>query len=198
MKKVGLFIFIAALSSCTVAVKLIFGVKTPKPRSISYAQSHAEKFDLNHFSHYTISYEGFLNLFSNSEKLGIQSSINQTLLFNELGQLITLKDSVTCSNQYQDLIQGYMNSEITELKSSVYFSDIFCDSLSVLGEKGILFEPSRSKPLFVLTWSSFVGKLNQSTTKIWADSIANIVAEGKAEAIFLNLDLKEGWEIDVE
>lgn len=198
MKNFILFFLILMLSSCTLVAKLIYGVKTPKPRSVSYVLNHAEKLKLNHFTHYTMSYEGFLNLFSNSENLGVQSSINQAILFNEFGQLITLRDSLTCSSQYQDLIQGFRNSEITEVNSAVYFSDIFCDSLSVLGKKRILFDPSGNKPLFVLTWASFVGRLNESTTKIWADSISNIVAEGKAEAIFLNLDLKEGWKIDVE
>ena len=91
-----------------------------------------------------------------------------------------------------------MNSEITEVNSADYFSDVFWDSLSVLDQKRILFEPSRNKPLFVLTRDSFVGTLNESTTKIWANLISNIVAEGKAEAIFINLNFKEGWKIDVE
>ncbi len=178
--------------------KLIFGIKTPKPRSVSYIQNYSEKHGLNHFPHYSISYEGFLNFFSNGEQLKVQPSINQVVVFNEKSQLISLRDSVTCSNDYMDLITEYKNREVTQINPNIYFSDVFCDSVSALSGELRSFEQDENGPLFVLTWASFVGRLNKSNTKVWADSIAGILANSNGQAIFLNLDLKEGWEIDLE
>lgn len=198
MKKMGVVICLVALTSCTAAVKLIYGVKSPKPRTTSYVQKHSQKHELSHFPHYTLTYEGFCNLFSNSQNLGVQSSINQVVVFNQDGHLVTLRDSMSCSSQFMDLIRGYQDSTLTKQHSHVYFSDVFCDTLRPLNEEANPLTFSGDKHLFVITWASFVGKLNTTNTKLWADSISEIVANGQAEAIFVNLDLKEAWDIDIE
>lgn len=194
--KSKLIIILFALSSCTAVAKIIYGAKNPKPRSSDYIQKYANRYQLNHFKQYSISETGFINFFEISKELSIRNSINHVIIFNREGQLIQPYDTISCSSDINNFIQSYNDSDKNRINDTINFSDVFGDSITNLENKNLYYSPQDNKPLIVLTWASFVGRLNKINTKVWADSVQKIVKSGDVNAIFLNFDIRENWDLN--
>lgn len=194
--KYKLLLLIFSLSSCGLVARVAFGIKKPKPRSAEYIQNYVEKYELNHFEHYSISDKGFLDFFENAERLNIRNSVNQVIIFNENGKLIQPSDSITCTSDISDFIINYDDHNKNLVYDSIELKDVFGDSITSLHEKENYYSQINGKPLFVITWASFAGKLNKNFTKPWADSIKNIIQINEAEAIFLSFDFRENWDLE--
>ncbi|MGB1041430.1 MAG: hypothetical protein ACPGVD_11195, partial [Flavobacteriales bacterium] len=126
----------------------------------------------------------------------VGNSINSVYIFNKNGKLILPKDTIDCTNDISDYISHYNESNYITVYDTIEFSDVFGDSILSLHGNVNDFSQTNGKPLFVITWASFAGKLNKNFTKPWADSIKNIIHDNNADAIFLSFDFRENWDFE--
>jgi hypothetical protein len=191
MKKQFILIFFILslfIVSCTSVLKLVYGVKKPKPRSIEYLKRQARKYSINQLPIYTISQEDLMPLFKKMQKLGIGTSVNNVIIFDKKGSLIIPNFNKTCSSQSAVFFSNYMDNG--KIVDSVHFEDLFGISLKHL-ENNVAYEPDSNKTIFVITWASYAGRLNKYNSSFWADSIIEIMNSNEQEAIYLDLDLVE-------
>ncbi len=194
--KYKLLILVFLLTNCSVVARVAFGIKKPKARSADYIQKHADKYQLNHFKHYSISDKGFMDFFEQPERLPVKNSVNSVIIFNEKGKLILPKDSIDCTSDISNYISHYNKSDYNIVFDTIEFRDVFGSSISSLHGNTSDFSQTNGKSLFVITWASFTGKLNKNFTKPWADSIKNIINLNNADAIFLSFDFRENWDFE--
>ena len=194
--KYKLLILLFTLSSCSLVLRVAFGVKQPKPHSAEYIEKYIKKYGLNHFEHYSITEKGFFDFFNITESHGMKSSINQVIIFNKNGNLILPKDTIKCSGKIDKFMMSFKDTNVNKVLDSVGFVDVFGDSISSFSGSTYL-KIEDDKPLFVLTWASYAGKLNKTNTKVWADSIQKMVEQEDINAIFLNFDFRKSWKMDL-
>jgi len=180
-------------SSCFTVLKVVYGVKKPKPRTKEYIQKKANQFGLNQFEHYQLTRLGFINYFKSLKTYNLSSSVNNLYIFNDKGQLLLPKDSITCSGQISNRFDNFKTNSTTV--DSIYFKTIFGDTISTFKDTLSKYEINKNFT-FVLTWASYAGKLNKTNTKNWADSLKTIVNEQDIDAIFLNLDNQKSWDLN--
>lgn len=186
-----LVLLIIVLSGCMPLASLIFGIKKPKYHTQEYIVKNAEKRALDQLDHYYFpSVTGLVNHFEVIDKAGLRNSINQVFVFNKEGHLYTPKDSIDCSSDYKSFIGNYPTGG--EFSSEVTFNQLFGDSL-------VTSKPQRksldlNSELFVVTWASYAGRLNETNSKIWAEEIREKIEGQNIKAIFVNMDFHEDWE----
>ena len=189
-----LFLGLFLLSSCTPIAFLMYGVKNPKPVSHKYISKAIDKYQLSHFTNFTFdSKSDFISFFKQLKEFGLETSVNQVLIFNSQGFYYLPIDTSYCSGKVLDFVNHYKENSI--LVDTVSFNPLFMNSFrSIEDKKKYHFLKDSKKDLLVLTWASYAGRLNKINTKKWADSISKQVQENKIDAIFLNLDLQKDWE----
>ena len=187
-----LFFTLLFVSGCTTVLKLAYGIKKPKPRSISYIKKRIIKYELLSLPHYAIGEKGFYNLFNKLSPLN-NTSVNQVIIFNKQGFLMLPKDTINCSGETINSISNYQDYLVID---SIEFKDLFCDSIVKLDGSGKYFSYPKGKYLFVFTWASYVGKLNEELTQNWVKSIDRLLVSDSIKGIYLNLDVQNNWKLN--
>lgn len=189
--KYVLLSLILFFSSCMPIVKVIYGIKKPSYLSQEKIQKSADKYELDHFDHYSFSsVTSYISYIQKAKELGLKNSINVILAFNDEGQYYQINDTIDCSSDYLGYVNGFPDEG--SFTDKITFSQLFGDSL--ISNTAVDNPAELNSKFFVVTWASFVGKLNENSSKQWADSVMHKIKESDMKAIFINLDFHDEWE----
>lgn len=192
MKKrllIAIILLISVLfsSGCAQVLMSFMGMSTPHAISETKLEHKKKKYKLNEFTHCSVTEDGFWNCM-----LSI-GDINSVQVFKD-GKLIVPKaDNKSCSAVVEKFIDFIQDSTTYEVVDSLKLSDYF-NPKYIADYENVKFADSTQYAILVY-WASYAGFLNrQNTKKIYASSICGLLNSGfKAEARYVNCDVKEGW-----
>ena len=186
-----------SLTACQPMVKIIFGIKQPKPKSEKQLEHQIKKRNLKHAENYSLgSINDFMKVLADDGYRNLEG--NDVFSFNNKGQFLLFIDTLNKScipldhhwiNNLSDtaLYQPLSEDTLNFRK----FSNLF-HTLDNTPVQRIL-NPNADYTLIVL-WASFVGRWNNQVFRRLEglDTLRNI----NVDIIYLNYDLKKTWDLD--
>ncbi len=189
MKKPSIILLLLILlSSCKSITKLYLGVKNPSFKTHKQLNDFLVKKDLNQSSIYYIkSWKNYEILLK--EKY---SSFPEAYFFNKKGDFVNYKkDSKECNANVGEFIKNLADfSNLNSVKTKNI--KIFEENIS--NNKNEKFRNSDIN--VVITWATFVGKVNKKKAFEWV----KLIEEAKRKGIninyyLVNYDLQESWKL---
>ena len=189
MKKSLLIAVILMFVSCKSLIRSAYGITEPKSENkeslTSYLNSKKISTDNILLANSETNYVEYLKDFG---------SIPEALLFDSNG------DPLSYKNESQDCNAGLF-STIPELNSNTKLKQIEGKKLSEFVENLIDFNGNKITNLpeadfyMFISWAKFTGKLNKDHVKVW-EELAEQNKSVKIKVFKVNMDFKDGWEIE--
>ncbi len=189
MKKLFFISLLSILiASCKTITKIYLGVKNPSFKTHKQLNDFLVKKDLNQSSIYYIkswkNYEKLLN-----EKY---SSFPEAYFFNKDGDFVNYKkDSRECNANVGEFIKNlteFSNFKTVKTKNIKIFEDNICNN------KNEKFKASDIN--VIITWATFVGKVNKNKAFEWIELIEEAKRKGiNINYYLVNYDLQESWKL---
>lgn len=193
LKNLIIIILIGSLiTQCTSIIKVAYGFKKPQIISLTKVNKSIAKYNLNYFEHYSITGEGFYDYFKRN------TSVNNLMIFNKEGQMISPKKLSICSGSKIDFIDQFTDTSQTITIDTINISSLLLELRTLLGER-FHFDNAGAEYTILLTWATFAGKLNDELTRSWAEKLKaknNI----SLKVMYICIDPRDFWpdgELDV-
>jgi hypothetical protein len=179
-------------------LKITVGISKPKPVSMNKIKKAAKKYklDIFEFEHYYITKDGFYSYFTTVRDNNLKSSVTRTFIFKNNN---FLRPSMIdgCSSDRESFIRQLNDSLSYTIIDSIKCEN-FLNQNYLIDEEGNKFNPYNIKNDFIILiyWSRFAGILNKTVSRRLAETAEEAIKNGlNAMVIFVNLDMKEDWEL---
>ena len=165
LKNLIIIILISSLmTQCTSIIKVVYGFKNPKIIGLTRVNKSIAKHHLKYFEHYAITSQGFYDYFKRN------TSVNNLMIFNKEGQMISPKKLSICSGSKIDFIDQFTDTSQTITIDTINISTLLLEFRTLQGER-FHFDNAGAEYTILLTWATFAGKLNDELTRSWAEKL---------------------------
>ncbi len=174
-------------SSCTSVIRIMYGIKNPKPENQNTITEYLFKNNLNTD-----------NVFVLDEKSHKKTSKNIGLpdfyIFNSEGMSIIFDSDKNCPAIGPEIIEKLNLNDNYDLDTGLNLSDIIKNLRYLNGESAELSFSENYDFYIIIYWAKFIGKLNKKNVAVW-ENAANNNNEAQIKILKINMDIQEFWEI---
>ncbi len=189
MKKIHLtlilFTLIITLNSCSIALRLAYGIHKPKIVSSNKITRKAKQYHLKYFDHYSVTVNGFYIYTT------LNNSFNGFLIFNSNGKLIVPRDTVFCSGEKGKFLYNFKDTSQSVVIDTIDISKFLVELRTLSGDSVTNWNSNSDYTIF-LYWATFAGRLNKILTSNWSNKL--YISDIKQyKVVFVCLDPREFW-----
>jgi hypothetical protein len=170
---------------------IVYGIKQPRVKNEKSIMRSAKKYGFDGGENYSLSPKGWIVGAVKSEP------INDVLIYDKDGYRVLPLDTVTCSSQNTDLLGFYQDSTRVK-KDSLDQWESYKKNIVHLDGTTAAFDDEYDYTV-VLTWASFVGRLNKTMTKERSEYLKQNQPEGyNIRLLYINKDIRDYWPDSVK
>lgn len=174
-------------SSCTSVIKIIYGIKDPKPENENSITEYIVKNNLNPDNVFVLDEKSHRKF---SQNIGLPDFY----VFNSEGISVIIESDKNCPAIAPEIIKMLNPNDNYNLDSDLNLKDIIINLRYLNGETAELSVTENYDFYIVIYWAKFIGKLNKKNVAVWENAAKNN-NKAQIKTLKINMDIQEFWDL---